>query len=104
MRTRCGGHALRLPGNGWTGQRLNCAAVGARAGRPSPAARLAVYRDCDIAHRTGDGVRTVASVQVDPQSSPSARAVADDTNAVGLTDPHRFNDPDEARATLAIRD
>ena len=38
------------------------------------------------------------------RARPSARAVADDTNAVELTDPHRFNDPDEARATLAIRD
>jgi hypothetical protein len=48
---------------------LNCATVWARARRPSPTTDLAVYRDRDVAHRTGYGIRAVASVQVDPQGS-----------------------------------
>ena len=38
------------------------------------------------------------------EAGGALRLLADDTNAVQLTDLHRFHDPDEARATLAIRD
>jgi hypothetical protein len=83
---------------------LNCAAVWARAGRPSPAPRLAVYRDRDVAHRTGDGVRAVASVQVDPQS-PTERARSRRRHQrCRAHRPAPLQRPDEARATLAIRD
>ena len=38
------------------------------------------------------------------EAGGALRLLADDTDAVELTDLHRFHDPDEGKATLAIRD